>query len=420
MTIDSCNRIRKKIVKVVLPILFCAVCSGCYLIETIQPTPLPQKTPTSLININALPTLPTLPPALETATPIPESDFTYDTTGVIFDHLTEEPVPTEPNQAARVIGTVSEFSGSDLIIKNSSGESYTITCDDFCFYVDNRKKIISGEAVQPGAEIAVFGATDSEKPEKIHADAIVLNGTVKSEKTPKTDLSYLPNGMTYQEFELASPPLPAPLRLEPVEGSLEDHLNKRKMTTLSERTEFSYGFYGETYSTSLEYDTDGNRDPYYPTRSNLTIYSNGYEFYSFWFPHVKSPFFYNWGIVNYGGDWYLPIRMTVDINPDPDITELIYSDRTIMSQMNFDKSFNYIRSFGFSIIGYNLFYFYQRPGGYGIAINRVDYPLNFDEIIFGLVGDYQDLNPFYSDTLITFFGLRGNTWYYVELTAPEE
>lgn len=143
----------------------------------------------------------------------------------------------------------------------------------------------------------------------------------------------------------------------------------------------------------LEYDTEGNQDPYYPTRSNLTIYSNGYEFYSFWFPHVESPFFYNWGIVNYGGDWYLPIRMTVDINPDPDITELIYSDRTIMSQMNFDKSFNYIRSFGFSIIGYNLFYFYQRPGGYGIAINRVDYPLNFDEIIFGLVGDYQDLKP---------------------------
>ncbi|HPG20580.1 MAG TPA: hypothetical protein PLG58_08325, partial [Flexilinea sp.] len=174
MTIDSCNRIRKKIVKIVLPILFCTICSGCYLIETIQPTPLPQKTPTSLININALPTLPTLPPAVETATPIPESDFTYDTTGIIFDHLTEEPVPTEPNQAARVIGTVSEFSGSDLIIKNSSRDSYTITCDDFCFYVDNRKKIISGEAVQPGAEIAVFGATDSEKPEKIHADAIIL------------------------------------------------------------------------------------------------------------------------------------------------------------------------------------------------------------------------------------------------------
>jgi hypothetical protein len=53
-------------------------------------------------------------------------------------------------------------------------------------------------------------------------------------------------------------------------------------------------------------------------------------------------------------------------------------------------------------------------------VNRVDYPLGFDEIIFGLVGDQQDLNPYYADLLITFFGLRGDTWYYVEITAPEE
>jgi hypothetical protein len=77
----------------------------------------------------------------------------------------------------------------------------------------------------------------------------------------------------------------------------------------------------------------------------MSVESNSYPFYDFWFPHVDSPYFTNWGLISYGGDWYLPIRMTVDIDPDPTISEIIYSDRTIMSQMNFDRFNHYYRSF---------------------------------------------------------------------------
>ena len=400
----------------------CLFSSGCYLIDAMQPTAaVPEKTATSLINLAILPTLPTLPPeATPESTPEPESNIYYDSDASVFAHLTEQPVSSDPNQSIMLIGTVSGITGLDFSVTNQSGDSFTVDCDDYCFYTDNNKKIISANAIQNGGKVAVFGVTDDEDSGKIHADAVVIDGVVKTNSVLKPESINLPTGMDYQEYELSSPPLASPLRLQPVEGSLEENLAKKKMTSLKNRTTFSYGYYGESYTTGLEYAGETNRDPNYPTRANMTVYSNEYEFFNFWFPHVNNPLFYTWGIVNYGGDWYLPIRMTVDINPDPAVTEIIYSDRTIMSQLNFDKTYNYLRTFGFSIINYNLFYFYQRADGYGISINRTDYPLGFDEIIFGMVGDNQDLNPYYADTLITFLGLRGNTWYYVEINAPEE
>ncbi len=402
-------------------LLLSLLVSGCYLIEAVQPTLIPERTPTSLVNLAILPTLPTLAPeATPQSTPVPESNIIYDTDARIFAHIVEQPVPDKSNQAAMVVGTVTEFSGTNFSVKNRSGDTYTVKCDDFCFYVDAEKKIVPRSVVKTGGKVAVYGATDREDPTILNADAIVIDGIVRSETASRTEIFNLPSGMAYKEYELASPPLAAPLRLNPVEGSLDENIEKRRLSALGGRTHFSYGYYGESYTEGLEYAEDTNRDPNFPTRANMTVYSNGYEFFDFWFPHTKNPMFYTWGIVNHGGDWFLPIRMTVDINPEPAVSEIIYSDRTLMSQINYDKTYGYLRTFGFSIIHYNLFYFYQRADGYGFAVNRVDYPLGFDEIIFGLVGDQQDLNPYYADLLITFFGLRGDTWYYVEITAPEE
>jgi hypothetical protein len=35
------------------------------------------------------------------------------------------------------------------------------------------------------------------------------------------------------------------------------------------------------------------------------------------------------------------------------------------------------------------------------------------------VSGYSEIDPFYSDDLITFFGHRGGKWYYVELKENE-
>ncbi len=208
---------------------------------------------------------------------------------------------------------------------------------------------------------------------------------------------------------------------QPAEAEdLNDRLAARLNHTLSNRTAYSYGAYGEQYSVYIAYDDDQNRDPRRPSRAQINVESNGYDFTEYWIPYVQNPMFYNWGIVCYAGDWYLPLRMTVDIDPDPGTVDLLYADRTICSQKNFDEQQGYLRSFGFSIIDSKLFYFYQKESGYGISINRQDYDLGFDDIPFGYVGNLSEIAPFYSDDLITFFGHRNGAWYYVELEAPEE
>ena len=201
--------------------------------------------------------------------------------------------------------------------------------------------------------------------------------------------------------------------------SLDEHLNDRLNHSLEDRTDYAVGSYGEYYSSYMEYDQDFNRDPSYPTRADMNVTSNGYDFVDFWFPYVENPMFTNWGIICYAGDWYMPVRLTVDINADPNVTDLVFSDRTIRSNQNYDKLKGYLRSFGHSIFDKKLFYFYQTDDGYGISIGGQDYNLGFDDIPFGYVGTYTEINPFYADDLITFFGHRGGKWYYVEINSND-
>lgn len=394
--------------------------SGCYLIETEQMTETAIATTIPQIDLDQLPTLPTLAPEKPVETPIPQSDIYFETDSSIFSRDLAEQIPEQTNQIVRFIGTIAKIETDYFTVRHASGLEMKVQCGDFCFYVNDQKKLVDSDALAEGVRTAVFGTTSSENLLTVEADAVALyvkDGASKASN--KTDMSAFPYQLSYEEFELKSAPEINPLKLKPVEGSLDANLAARLKTTLSDRTNYRYGLYGESYSTTLEYDQDKNRDPKYPTRANMSVESNSYPFYDFWFPHVDSPYFTNWGLISYGGDWYLPIRMTVDIDPDPTISEIIYSDRTIMSQMNFDRFNRYYRSFGFSIFSKSLFYFFENDKGYGISINRVDYPLGFDEIPFGLVDTYQELNPFYADDLITFFGRRGKTWYYVELKEKQ-
>lgn len=412
-----CKPVSFLVLLLLIPILF----TGCYLLETVNQTPIPTDTAVPAVNLEMLPTLPTLVPEEPTETPVPPSNIYFETNSSIFSRMTSEQLPAGVNQVARFTGIVLETDSSQYKVEHSSGVEFMVNCDDFCFYVNDQKKIINPEKVVEGSRVAVFGISSSEDYTIINADAIAadIQTADVSMASNKTDLSTFPYTLEYKEYELKSAPALNPLLLTPVEGSLDQNLKDRLQTSLSNRTRFIYGLYGESYSTTLEYDQDGNRDPAYPTRANMIVESNSYSFYDFWFPHAKSPYFTSWGIISYGGDWYLPVRLTVDIDPDPVVSELIYSDRTIMSQLNFDKTNNYFRSFGFSILSNSLFYFYENEKGFGISLNRVDFDLGFDEVPFGMVDKYQELNPFYADNLITFFGRRGDTWYYVEIKEIE-
>ena len=464
-------------------------------------TPMPLETETPQLSLNQVTDIPTLPPVTPTPTPSIGSFVNYSDPGDIFLQVREEKLPEKPFQEVIAFGTVGEFimttdawgyvtSTGSFKLEHHSGTEFSVNCDDFSFYVDAHKNLVSSEKMVEGSEVIVFG-TSGEDVTEINADLIAIH-VIREDIEPKqVDVSVFPSNLTYTEYELESFPSLNPVSIKAAAAtstplptataeatedpygytydpysygygygydyygygrptstpnrpqrtptpdetgtpvptptlSLNDHLEDRYKHSLDARTDFNLGLYGEAYSSYLEYNQEMNRDPSHPTRANLIVASNGYDFTDYWIPYVESPMVTNWGIICYGGDWYLPVRLTVDIDPNPALTSLVYTDRVIRSQQNYDKSRGYIRSFGYTIISVEyyrtdarLFYFYENENGYGISINNQDYDLGFDDIPYGYVGEYTELNPFFSDDLITFFGHRGDKWYYVEIVLNE-
>lgn len=473
-----------------LVILLGLILSGCQMLPVFQITPVPLETETPQLSLNQITDIPTLPPVTSTPTPSVGSFVNYVEPGDIFIQVKEEKLPERPFQEVVLFGTVKEFTlqtdawgyvtgTGGFTMEHHSGTEFSVNCDDFCFYIDAHKNLVSSVKLVEGSEVMVFGAS-SEEVTEINADLIAIH-VIREDPVPQeANVSGFPANMTYTEYELESFPTLNPISIRAADATstplptateevtedpygysenydtygydyywyrptstpnrpqrtptpdetgtpvptptltLDEHLSGRYNHSLEDRTDFKYGMYGEEYSAYIEYDQELNRDPSHPTRADMVVTSNGFDFTDFWFPYVENPMFTNWGVICSGGDWYLSFRLTVDINPDPGVTDLIYSDRTIRSQQNYDKSKGYIRSFGYSIFNRQLFYFYEKEDGYGISLNYQDYDLGFDDIPFGYVADYAELAPFYSDDLITFFGHRGDKWYYVEINSPNQ
>lgn len=474
------------ILMVILSVLFA---NGCQVLDMFRVTPPPPAVTTPQLELNQITEIPTLPVVTATPTQSVVSSINYEAPEDIFLKVSKEMLPSKAYDQVVIFGTVSGFttqtdewgnylSTGALELSHHSGTTFTVSCDDFCFYVDARKNHIPSSAVKEGSEIIVFGAAGNEVTD-INADMIAVHTLAETPHvTQRPDMSSIGSNLVYTEYELVGMPQMNPIRIQGVEltavpentptadlsqtgtnmdGSstadsydygyysyylptstpnrpsrtatpealetiaptptktLNDLLTDRLNHTLETRSIYSFGSYGEKYAVYIEYETDQNRDPRHPTRAMLDILSNSYSFAEYWIPYVENPMFYNWGIVNYGGDWYMPLRVSVDIDPEPGVVDLIVSDRTLRSQSNYDEQKGYIRSFGYSIINRTLFYFYQKENGYGISIGLQDYDLGFDDIPFGYIGTYAEMVPFYSDDLITFFGHRDGKWYYVEL-----
>ena len=464
------------------------------MLPVFQMTPVPLETATPQLGLNQVTEIPTLPPVTATPTPSMGNLVNYVKPGDIFIQVKEEILPEKPFQEVVLFGTVKEFvlqtdawgyvtATGGFTLDHHSGTEFTVNCDDFCFYVDAHKNLVSFAKMVEGSEVMVFG-TSTEEVTMINADLIAIH-VIREDPVPQqANVSGFPANLTYTEYELESFPTLNPISIRAAAATstplptateeatetpygytenydtagygygydyywyrptstpnrpqrtptpdetgtpeptptltLDEHLSSRYNHSLEDRTDFKYGMYGEEYSAYIEYDQELNRDPSHPTRADLIVTSNGYDFTDYWIPYVENPMFTNWGVICFGGDWYLSFRLTVDIDSDPMVTDLIYSDRTIRSQQNYDKARGYIRSFGYSIFNKQLFYFYENENGYGIALNNQDYDLGFDDIPFGYVADYAELSPFYSDDLITFFGHRGDKWYYVEISSSDQ
>jgi hypothetical protein len=75
----------------------------------------------------------------------------------------------------------------------------------------------------------------------------------------------------------------------------------------------------------------------------------------------------------------------------------------------------YEEAFGFQTLGGKPFYFFNRQGKNEANYGGVDIALGFDEITHYNCCSGSSLNPTIYPNLVTFFGRKGDTWYYAEI-----
>ncbi len=141
-----CKPVSFLVLLLLIPILF----TGCYLLETVNQTPIPTDTAVPAVNLEMLPTLPTLVPEEPTETPVPPSNIYFETNSSIFSRMTSEQLPAGVNQVARFTGIVLETDSSQYKVEHSSGVEFMVNCDDFCFYVLTETNISGKVGKVPG------------------------------------------------------------------------------------------------------------------------------------------------------------------------------------------------------------------------------------------------------------------------------
>jgi hypothetical protein len=79
------------------------------------------------------------------------------------------------------------------------------------------------------------------------------------------------------------------------------------------------------------------------------------------------------------------------------------------------EQLGYEETFGFQTLGGEPFYFFRREGKIDASYAGVDIPLGFDEIPHYNCCSASSLNPTIYPSLVTYFGRKGDTWYYAEI-----
>ena len=180
--------------------------SGCQMLPIFQLTPVPLETPTPQLSLNQVPEIPTLPPVTPTATLSAAQSVSYEDPGDIFTQVRTEMLPEKAFQQVVIFGSVHSFTTETdawgrtittggFTLDHHSGSKFTVKCDDFCFYVDAKKNLISSDKLAEDSEVIVFGAS-GETAAEINADAIAVH-VIREDPIPReADVSALPSNLT--------------------------------------------------------------------------------------------------------------------------------------------------------------------------------------------------------------------------------
>jgi len=117
------------------------------------------------------------------------------------------------------------------------------------------------------------------------------------------------------------------------------------------------------------------------------------------------------GLWSYENHWVLEI-----VYSDPNTWKgMIYQDGELIN----DK-FDYDEAFGFQLLSSKPFYFFQRDGNVGYSYNGHEVTLPYQQIPHYHCCAETERNPIHAETLVSFFAVQDDNWFFVDLGLFED
>jgi len=121
-----------------------------------------------------------------------------------------------------------------------------------------------------------------------------------------------------------------------------------------------------------------------------------------------------WGLWTYDDRWVVETALISNQQSGNEVTTTA-TGQVAVDGTSLNDQLGYEESFGFQTLAGKPFYFFKRQGKVEASYAGVDIALGYDEIPHYNCCSAATLNPRIYPNLVTFFGRKGDTWYYAEI-----
>ena len=220
-------------------------------------------------------------------------------------------------------------------------------------------------------------------------------------------------GLVLITRQVVGEPVLDPLNFETVQGERFQYRN------MGMGEFFPSNWVEDVYPPFMEVELNGDRlvareQGVDLTHSWVTVERNGQEIYRIE-SGSSSPLSSLQSFWTYDGHWVLETARVTRHLPAPD---------TVVGQISLDgellnTQYGYDEAFGFQTIHGRPFYFFKRDGKVDAVYDGQEIALGYDRVPhFGCCSP-AELNPHRYQEMVAFFGIIGETWYFVQLGTPE-
>lgn len=117
------------------------------------------------------------------------------------------------------------------------------------------------------------------------------------------------------------------------------------------------------------------------------------------------------GLWTYDGHWALEMLLA---------DENAWAGQIWIDGQMVNSNRGYREAFGLQLLAGKEFYFFERDGQLGYSYDGQEFDLGYEDIPHYRCCSESALNPVQAKTMVAFFAVQGNSWYYVELGEFEE